>query len=372
MKLIIYVLIQLLINFILSLNYSKGDKSVTSLTEKLDNSDVTEVTNIHSVVSNTALSLIQKDITSDNEKIKQFSANTSTKSTPNDIYLDATQHTMSSEGTTAPTPIDPCLMKGNCNFTTPMKHHFCHCDPDCYIYSDCCIDSKEIATTSPSPYSPYFKCYKGHNTDELYEGYFVVDSCPNGYEYETDTRLCNEHNISETGPSVVTPEGIVFKNRHCSICHGVSDVESFDVMFLIDEKELKHLISKINNLTKNEKVDYMVQHFEYKEIPPKQFIPRPCILQTLEQDNSLCNRYINPVYIIKRVPFIYRNYFCTPERIRHLIDCLGKTYERLATRRITIYSISVMFSFNKASQNVRNDICDHWSKEVSQHFYIYM
>lgn len=374
MKLIICALIQLLINFILSLNYSKGDESVTSincLTEKQDHSDITEATHIHSTVSNTALSLIQKDTTPDNEKIKQFSANTSTKSAPTDIYLDAAQRNMSSEGTAVPTSIDPCLMKGNCNFTAPMKHHFCHCDPDCYIYSDCCIDRKELATTSASPYSPYFKCYKGHNTDE-YEGFFAVDSCPNEYENETDTRLCNEHKFPETGPSVVNPEGIVFKNRHCALCHGVSDVESFKVMFFVEGQDLKYLLSKINNLTKNEKIDHMVQqHFEFKEIPPKQCVPRPCILHTIEQDNSLCYRYINPVYTYKRVPSIYRNYFCTPVGIRHLIECFGKSYDTLARGRMTMYSISVMmFSFNKATQNARKDICDHWTKEVSQHFYM--
>ena len=374
MKLIIYTLIPLLINFILSLNYSKGGESVTStncLTEKQDHSDITEVTNIHSTVANTALSLIQIDTTPDNGKIKQSSANTSTKSATTDIYLDAAQRNyMSSEGTAFPTPIDPCLMKGNCNFTAPMKHQFCHCDPDCYMYSDCCIDSKELATTSVSPYSPYFKCHKGHTTDG-YEGYFAVDSCPNDYENKTDTRLCNEHKFSETGPSVVNPEGIVFKNRHCALCHGISDVESFEVMFFMQEKALKNLLSIINNLTKNEKIDHMVQHFEFKEIPPKQFVPRPCILHTIEQDNPLCYIYINPVYIFKRVPYIYRNYFCTPVRIRHLIECLGKTYDRLARERITMYSISVMlFSFNKATQNARKDICDHWTKEVSQHFYM--
>ena len=113
------------------------------------------------------------------------------------------------------------------------------------------------------------------------------------------------------------------------------------------------------------------QHFEFKEIPPKQCVPRPCILHTIEQDNSLCYRYINPVYTYKRVPFIYRNYFCTPVRIRHLIECFGKSYDTLASGRITMYSISVMmFSFNKATQNARKDICDHWTKEVSQHFYM--
>jgi hypothetical protein len=78
--------------FICSLSSGKGDESVTSincLTEKQDHSDITEATHIHSTVSNTALSLIQKDTTLDNEKIKQFSANTSTKSAPTDIYLDA-------------------------------------------------------------------------------------------------------------------------------------------------------------------------------------------------------------------------------------------------------------------------------------------
>jgi hypothetical protein len=112
-----------------------------------------------------------------------------------------------------------------------MEHQFCRCDPDCYIYKDYCFDSKKPANTSNSEYSSYYICHKGHNSDN-YEGFFVEDSCPTGYGNETDTRICSEHKISENGPSVVNPEGVAFKNRHCALCHGVSDVESFDVRFI--------------------------------------------------------------------------------------------------------------------------------------------
>ena len=97
-----------------------------------------------------------------------------------------------------------------------MEHQLCHCDTDCYIYNDCCTEIKKPPTTSKSEYSPFYTCHKGHKSD-IYEGFFVVDNCRTGYGNETDTRICSEHKISENGPSVVIPEGVVFKNRHCAL-----------------------------------------------------------------------------------------------------------------------------------------------------------
>jgi hypothetical protein len=48
------------------------------------------------------------------------------------------------------------------------------------------------------------------------------------------------------------------------------------------------------------KIEHMMLHISFKEIPPKDFVPRPCILHTIEQTNSLCQSYINPVYRVKR------------------------------------------------------------------------
>jgi hypothetical protein len=77
------------------------------------------------------------------------------------------------------------------------------------------------------------------------------------------------------------------------------------------------------------------------------------------------------VYRSKRgKPFIYRNYFCTLETIRDFTRCLGSRYDKLAMERYELQPISVMFSFNKATQNDIKDTCDYWSKEVSRHFYI--
>ena len=77
------------------------------------------------------------------------------------------------------------------------------------------------------------------------------------------------------------------------------------------------------------------------------------------------------MYRVKRgKPFMYRNYFCTPDPFRHLAKCLGHIYDKLATERFQLHPISVMFSFNKPTQNDRKDTCDYWSKEVSRHFYV--
>ena len=132
------------------------------------------------------------------------------------------------------------------------------------------------------------------------------------------------------------------------------------------------LLSDLANLSKSEKIEYMMLYFSFKEIPPNDFVPRKCILHTIEQNNSLCQSYINPVYRFKRgKAFIYRNNFCTPETFRHLTKCLGHFYDRLAAERFNIHPISVMFSFNRATHNNRKDTCDYGIKEVSRHFYDY-
>ena len=383
MKTIYCVLIQLFLTCTLCLNNDTEDGSLVTntkyITQTQGYSDDQRTTFTKSNISNTVLSLIQSDTLQDNGRINNYSSTsslfyttnlgTSTKSSPTDIYLEETLQNVSIEGTTVPTPIDPCSAKGNCNYTKSMEHQFCRCDTDCYIYKDCCFDSKKPANTSNSKYSPYYTCHKGHNS-ENYEGFFVVDSCPTGYGNETDTRICSEHKISENGPSVVNPEGVAFKNRHCALCHGVSDVESFDVRFIVSHKLVDVLLSELTNLSKIQRIEFM-RYLSFKEIPPKDFVPRSCILHTIEQNNSLGQSYINPVFRFKRgKAFMYRNYFCTQDTIRDFTKCLGPLYDKLVTERFQLHPISVMFSFNKATQNDRKDTCDYWSKEVSRHFYI--
>ena len=53
---------------------------------------------------------------------------------------------------------------------------------------------------------------------------------------------------------IVNPEGIVFKNRHCALCHGVSDTESFDVRFIVSDKLVDKLLTA--NLSKGEKKEH--------------------------------------------------------------------------------------------------------------------
>jgi hypothetical protein len=386
MKTIYLILIQLFLNCALCLNNkAENESSVTTtkyITQTLEYSDDQRTTLAKSSISNAVLSLMQSGTLAENEWGNNFSSTSSLFDTTN-FYTSANSTSTNSnlveelrnvliEGTTVATPIEPCSAEGNCIFTKSMEHQFCHCDTDCYIYNDCCIAIKKPSTASNFEYSPYYTCQKGHNSD-IYEGLFVVDSCPTGYVNDTDTRMCNEHKISENGPSVVDPEGVVFKNRHCALCHGVNDVESFDVKFIVSDRQVDKLLLNLANLSKSQKIEYMMLHFWFKEIPPKDFVPRPCILHTIEQNNSLCQSYINPVYRFKRgKAFIYRNYFCTPETIRDLTKCLGKSYDKIAKERFKIHPISVMFSFNRATQNDRKNTCDYWSKEVSRHFYDYL
>ena len=194
-----HVLIQLFLSCALCLNNkTEGKSSVTStgyITQTQEYTDGQRTTLTKSNISNTVLSLIQNDTLQDNGWRNNLSSTsslfyttnlyTSTKSSPTDSDLVEELRNVSREGTTASTPIDPCSAEGSCSFTKSMEHQFCHCDTDCYIYNDCCTDNNKPSTASNSEYSSYYTCHKGHNSD-IYKGFFVIGSCPVGYENETD------------------------------------------------------------------------------------------------------------------------------------------------------------------------------------------
>ena len=68
--------------------------------------------------------------------------------------------------------------------------------------------------------------------------------------------MCNEHTIWENGTSVVNPEGLVFKNWHCGLCHGDSDMESFDVRFIVSHNLVEKLLSDLTDLSKSVKIEH--------------------------------------------------------------------------------------------------------------------
>ena len=112
---------------------------------------------IRELHSNTVLSLIQNNTLQDNARINNVSSTsslsyttnlyTTTKSTLTYSNLVEALRNMPIESTTVHTPIDPCSVEGSCNFTKYIKHQFCHCDTDCYIYNDCCTDIKKPLIT---------------------------------------------------------------------------------------------------------------------------------------------------------------------------------------------------------------------------------
>jgi uncharacterized protein YjbI with pentapeptide repeats len=56
--------------------------------------------------------------------------------------------------------------------------------------------------------------------------------------------------------------------------------------------------------------------------------------------------------------------------LSHGREVTQKNISNAHMERYELQPISVMFSFNKATQNDIKDTCDYWSKEVSRHFYI--
>ena len=136
---------------------------------------------------------------------------------------------------------------------TNHSHLFCYCDNYCETFTDCCYDynrhcKNESGYSYPnsswllgwrmsnisnndSTSNNYFKCVSPKEKGlSATDGIWMIADCPDNFHNTTTHKKCIEDyslsykNYKNSIP-VLTRNGKTYKNRFCSLCHGVSDDE---------------------------------------------------------------------------------------------------------------------------------------------------
>ena len=259
------------------------------------------------------------------------------------------------------TIVDPCLNSGTCSLLSTMKHRFCQCDNACKQSNGCCVDS-DIKTEVNIPLIEYMGCQR--ISTNAYEGVFIVDKCPVSFQNNDIVQNCqNDQNISESGILVMSHSGVVFKNKYCSLCHGVLDFSTFRIQFLsllFKEQEF----DKYSTMSTQERIDYFLQTDEtYRMVAPRVWIPRPCTRQLTVNNFTLCGKYVNPVRVLHTPRgMLHRNYFCVPVYQLQHIRCTGVNFDKLF--QVTDFnSLQIMFAFDDEDQV-------HQEQNVTVYFFL--
>ena len=105
----------------------------------------------------------------------------------------------------------------------------CRCDELCPRFGDCCFDSKHVPNRENNV--PNFECVsnvlseRGDRPDEM-QYFWMIASCPkDNTEVPNGLRdLCEVQSLPSP-PISDNRTGLVYRNKHCSQCHGVPDRE---------------------------------------------------------------------------------------------------------------------------------------------------
>ena len=115
----------------------------------------------------------------------------------------------------------------------------CFCDEDCYDYGDCCPDIEalipkpanitELKCVSSISKTSYTRTPNGKNRLQYSSEYRMFDSCPADYKDDGGTTIkCVDegHDVADYDDIVVVSDskGSIYKNKHCALCHGVTEI----------------------------------------------------------------------------------------------------------------------------------------------------
>ncbi|CAC5421502.1 unnamed protein product [Mytilus coruscus] len=251
---------------------------------------------------------------------------------------------------------DPCYQDGTCEVTqTQMEEQYCNCDKQCHQFKDCCNDIKYNEDLN-SVYTPYYQCYK--SSSNIYKGLFAVAECPPMEDNTTVLHLCQSDDFLRVGPCVVNDD-IIFKNKYCALCHNFTLYKTFNLMLQMVGLDTSNIHE---NMSSSDRMNHIFRMSHgYQLVPPKGTVIRPCILQIASNNDTLCQMFINPVYIFGKRVILYRNYFCAPVANRHLSKCTGHLYDRLSRDRV--FPMTVLFSFTE--KETKTEDCNKMTYQMN-------
>lgn len=248
---------------------------------------------------------------------------------------------------------DSCAAYATCEYMLQQQAKLCQCDEQCYIFNDCCYDVS-LNSTRHDGFS--YECIQ-HNTLLLYQGVYVVTTCPVHSSTWTNCTTDDYSNIflhfGNIEHWVIDSNGRIFINRYCAHCNGIFTYAILPVEFLnIDINMFSG--QGYANMTLDEKMTFLeIYTTDYRIVIPDH--SRRCLLVEPVVNATLdCLNYAkNPVYLINNWSFLpYRNIYCIdPEyNISGQVDCIGRSpdqYYELTGGFFGIYPLTVLFSFEE-------------------------
>ncbi|GBO21856.1 hypothetical protein AVEN_199118-1 [Araneus ventricosus] len=117
--------------------------------------------------------------------------------------------------------LQSCLQRNSCSkiANTSLEGIICHCDSECTMFGDCCIDAIRMSSNRTLPQI----CMNFGNISN--QGIYMVNSCPTNYVGpEEIRRLCLNDDFSDIAKSAPVTDFVnrqIYLNRYCAICNEV-------------------------------------------------------------------------------------------------------------------------------------------------------
>lgn len=262
--------------------------------------------------------------------------------------------------------VENCFKEGSC--ITNIDHDFpvCYCDLKCKIYNDCCHDSHVNDGFMAKEYDRsvlklnYTSCVLDIIPDYLgykRRGYLFVTECPKN-ETRTDTiEKCEKQGAKQGDVPVTGHDGLVYKNRHCAWCHGVTNFLRWDLKYEFTCKVSLFDLMKVNY--SDDVIDMLNPDVCFFSVFPPKMLPKPRVCWNIIPINrnnanniTECLRYQNPAILEQqKLKFpLTRNPLCISYEI--ISSC---AWPANYPNDVYPYHMSAMFNFNSPRKCIESE-----------------
>lgn len=108
----------------------------------------------------------------------------------------------------------------------------CSCLQNCSLYGNCCPDRVQPDVVPLYTCFPFYIGHNEHKKERDYKGVLVMNRCPENTLHPREAKKCHSPtdptNIFNPPVTSLTDQ-VVYKNKHCARCNGVSDYIAWSV-----------------------------------------------------------------------------------------------------------------------------------------------
>ena len=160
-----------------------------------------------------------------------------------------------------------CDLCQRCSSMTTNSSAICKCDQLCHMFQDCCCPatgSQEESTTLSLDEGVKFECFSKFVSPDISvvsenEAFLMIASCPRrGSDLASERRCVNSS--SSLPPVTDLTTGLVYRNEHCALCNGGTEVIAWGyqlmcteyLVSLISDKLLQEVLVRDPDILKSE------------------------------------------------------------------------------------------------------------------------